>query len=97
MARYMQTKVAQILGMQRGEYVEKSRRKRIEPRAYEALMDKTRQERKALRHDIIDDLNAHHHAREKQLVEDAQNTLVQAVSEPPLTKVRSSLISPNGH
>ncbi|WP_104628840.1 coiled-coil domain-containing protein [Helicobacter bizzozeronii] len=43
-ARDMQTEVAQILGMQRGEFVEKSGRKRIEPRAYGALMNKQRKQ-----------------------------------------------------
>ncbi|WP_199768480.1 CCDC158 family protein [Helicobacter salomonis] len=79
--RQFQDEVAQILGMERGEYVEKSGRKRIEPRAYGALMEKAREERKSLQHQVIDDLNAHHRAREKQLVEDAQNTLVQAVNK----------------
>ncbi|WP_205589712.1 mobilization protein [Helicobacter sp. L8] len=41
-ARDMQTEVATILGMQRGEYVEKSGRKRIEPRAYGRLMEQAR-------------------------------------------------------
>ncbi|WP_199766144.1 CCDC158 family protein [Helicobacter salomonis] len=47
--RQFQDEVAQILGMERGEYVEKSGRKRIEPRAYGALMEKAREERKGLK------------------------------------------------
>ncbi|WP_205585525.1 hypothetical protein [Helicobacter mehlei] len=41
--RQIQTEVADILGMQRGEDVRKSGRKRIEPRAYGKLMNEVRQ------------------------------------------------------
>ncbi|WP_199765379.1 coiled-coil domain-containing protein, partial [Helicobacter felis] len=43
----MQTETADILGMQRGEDVRKSGRKRIEPRAYGKLMNEVRQKHKA--------------------------------------------------
>ncbi|WP_233704963.1 hypothetical protein [Helicobacter felis] len=45
--RQIQTEVADILGMQRGEAVKKSGAKRIEPRAYAQLMNEVRQKHKA--------------------------------------------------
>ncbi|WP_199767632.1 coiled-coil domain-containing protein [Helicobacter baculiformis] len=48
----MQTETADILGMQRGEAVKKSGRKRIEPRAYAQLMNETRQKHKAEKQEL---------------------------------------------
>ncbi|GMB92217.1 hypothetical protein [Helicobacter ailurogastricus] len=48
----MQTETADILGMQRGEDVKKSGRKRIEPRAYAQLMNETRQKHKAEKQEL---------------------------------------------
>ncbi|WP_199766975.1 coiled-coil domain-containing protein, partial [Helicobacter ailurogastricus] len=52
----IQTETADILGMQRGEAVKKSGRKRIEPRAYAQLMNETRQKHNA----VVEKLNRDH-------------------------------------
>ncbi|WP_104759095.1 coiled-coil domain-containing protein [Helicobacter bizzozeronii] len=72
-ARDMQTEVAQILGMQRGEFVEKSGRKRIEPRAYGALMNKQRKREK-----VLVAMAKAQEEDKKKLMGYAQDTLVQA-------------------
>ncbi|WP_286349574.1 hypothetical protein [Helicobacter felistomachi] len=48
----MQTEVADILGMQRGEDAKKSGRKRIEPRAYGKLMNEVRQKHNAEKQEL---------------------------------------------
>uniref|UniRef100_UPI00131553BD hypothetical protein n=1 Tax=Helicobacter felis TaxID=214 RepID=UPI00131553BD len=50
--RDIQTETAHILGMQRGEDVRKSGRKRIEPRAYGKLMNETRQKHNAEKQEL---------------------------------------------
>ncbi|WP_199765622.1 hypothetical protein [Helicobacter felis] len=48
----IQTETADILGMQRGEDVKKSGRKRIEPRAYGKLMNETREKHNAEKQEL---------------------------------------------
>ncbi|WP_285693253.1 hypothetical protein, partial [Helicobacter ailurogastricus] len=50
--RQIQTEVADILGMQRGEDVRKSGAKRIEPRAYGKLMNEVRQKHNAEKQEL---------------------------------------------
>ncbi|MBX1512198.1 mobilization protein, partial [Campylobacter jejuni] len=56
--RQMQTEVAEILGMKRGEDKRISKRERIEPRKYAKMKEEQKKETKALKKDFTEEKEA---------------------------------------